>query len=579
MMRVWIAASLAALVMCLVGAEAGAQNAYITNAADGTVSVIATATNSVIGAPVTVGQNPLGLAVTPNGSTVYVANSASNTVSVIATASNTVIGAAIAVGNNPLGVAVTPDSSKVYVTNNADATVSVIATATNIVIGAPIAVGNSPQGVAVTPDGSTVYVTNLNDGTVSAITTATNTVIGAPIPVGSFPVGVAVTPDSRTVYVANAVSNTVSVIATATNTVIGAPIPVGNFPVGLAVTPDGSAVYVTNESDGTVSVIATATNTVIGSAIAVGNSPQGVALTPDGSTVYVANNADGTMSVIATATNTVIGGPIFVGNKPAAFGQFIGPRPVPAVASVLPGGRSVQAGTTATVFASMLNFGSASLTGCGVTLPGSAPAGLSMAYQTTNSQTNAPTGSANTPVTIPANGLQSFLLSFDASTPLAAPALALQFSCTDMTPVASIPGVNTVDLLFSSSPIPDVIALAATVSSNGIVSVPLSGAGAFAVASDNVGSSSSLIVSLDTGGAALPLTATLCQTGAQAQCLAPPAATVTLTDSAGGTPTFSVFLTASAPIALNPASSRLYVRFKDSNGVSHGSTSVAVQTG
>ena len=576
MARVWIAA----LALLVVGAEARAQNAYITNAADGTVSVIATASRAVIGAPITVGSNPQGVAVTPDGGTVYVANSDSNTVSAIATATNTVIGAAIAVGNSPLGIAVTPDGSKVYVANLGDGTVSVIATASNTVIGAPIAVGTSPQGVAASPDGSKIYVANLDDGTVSVIATATDTIIGTPITVGGFPVGVALTPDGSRLYVTNAVSDTVSVIATASNTVIGAPIIVGNFPVGVAVTPDGSAVYVANESDGTVSVIATATDTVVGAAITVGSSPQGVAVTPDGSSVYVANNADQSLSVISTASNTVIGG-IFVGKKPVAFGRFIGPTPLPAsaVASVLPGGRSVQAGTAATVFATMLNASSATLTGCAVTLPGSAPAGLSMAYQTTNSATNAPTGAANTPVAIPGNGLQSFLLSFNASTPLAAPGLALQFVCADRIPVTTIPGVNTVDLLFSSSPIPDVIALAATASGTGIVTVPLSSAGAFAVASDNVGAGGSLIVSLDTGSATLPLTATLCQTDAQAQCLSPPAATVTFADSAGGTPTFSVFLTAAAPIALDPANSRIYVRFKDSGGVSHGSTSVAVQAG
>jgi YVTN family beta-propeller protein len=58
---------------------------------------------------------PFGVAVTPDGSKVYVTNLLSNTVSVIATATNTV-SATIAVGDHPEGVAVTPDGSKVYVT-------------------------------------------------------------------------------------------------------------------------------------------------------------------------------------------------------------------------------------------------------------------------------------------------------------------------------------------------------------------------------------------------------------------------------------------------------------------------------
>ena len=119
----------------------------------------------------------------------YVTNCNSNTVSVIATATNTVT-ATIPVGSVPCGVAVTPDGGTAYVTNGRDNTVSVIATATNTVT-ATIPVGRRPEGVAVTPDGSAVYVANFDSNTVSVITTATNTVT-ATIPVGSAPAGVGI---------------------------------------------------------------------------------------------------------------------------------------------------------------------------------------------------------------------------------------------------------------------------------------------------------------------------------------------------------------------------------------------------
>src|SRR5215471_7831263 len=180
--------AIAALVFCcFAGTQALAQNAYITNFPANTVSVIATASNTVT-ATIPVGTHPRGVAVTPDGITVYVANEGANTVSVIATASNTVT-AVILVGNDPFGVAVTPDGSTVYVANTFDNTVSVIPTASNMVT-AVIPVGSGPFGVAVTPDGSTVYVTNDRDGTVSVIDTTSNTVT-ATIPVDIFPVGVA----------------------------------------------------------------------------------------------------------------------------------------------------------------------------------------------------------------------------------------------------------------------------------------------------------------------------------------------------------------------------------------------------
>jgi YVTN family beta-propeller protein len=83
------------------------------------------------------------VAVTPDGSKVYVANFLDTTVSVIDTATNTVVGSPITVGAAPVGVAVTPDGSKVYVANVASDTVSVIDTASNTVT-ATIPVGNRP---------------------------------------------------------------------------------------------------------------------------------------------------------------------------------------------------------------------------------------------------------------------------------------------------------------------------------------------------------------------------------------------------------------------------------------------------
>jgi YVTN family beta-propeller protein len=82
------------------------------------------------------------VAVTPDGSKVYVANLGSKTVSVIDTATNTVVGPPIPV-DGAFGVAVTPDGSKVYVANvGQPGIVSVIDTATNTV--APITVGQAP---------------------------------------------------------------------------------------------------------------------------------------------------------------------------------------------------------------------------------------------------------------------------------------------------------------------------------------------------------------------------------------------------------------------------------------------------
>src|SRR5262249_61752178 len=92
--------AIAALVFCcFAGAQALAQNAYITNR--DTVSVIDTTSNTVT-ATIPVGDGPVGVAVSPDGSTVYVANFIDGAVSVVDRKSQT-RATTIARGNKPVG--------------------------------------------------------------------------------------------------------------------------------------------------------------------------------------------------------------------------------------------------------------------------------------------------------------------------------------------------------------------------------------------------------------------------------------------------------------------------------------------
>ena len=347
----------------LYGAQAEQHNlakattfGYVTNVDDNTVSVIDTASNTVV-ATIPVGGFPDGVATTPDGTHAYVTNGFDSTVSVIDTASNTVV-ATIPVGAAPSAVAITPNGTHpneddgrlhqplVYVTNEAENTVSVIDTASNTVVDT-IPVRQEPNGVAVTSDGTHAYVTNQLDDSVSVIDTASDTVV-ATIPGFTLPIGVAITPNGTDpygredrrhqslAYVTNHVStidgsnfpaSAVSVIDTGRNTVV-ATIPVGQFPNGVAITPDGTHAYVANQGDGTVSVIDTARNNVVAT-IPVGAGPVGVAITSDGThpsghddrpyqpLAYVTNLVDNTVSVIDTARNKVVA-TIPVGAEPFA---------------------------------------------------------------------------------------------------------------------------------------------------------------------------------------------------------------------------------------------------------------------
>src|SRR5262245_26774401 len=90
----------------------------------------------------------------------YVVNSSSASVSVVDTATNTVV-ATIPVGPIPRAIVVSPDLKFLYVVNSGGLTgsVSVVDLATNTVI-ATVPVGTLPIGLVIRPDGAFVYVAN-----------------------------------------------------------------------------------------------------------------------------------------------------------------------------------------------------------------------------------------------------------------------------------------------------------------------------------------------------------------------------------------------------------------------------------
>ena len=73
---------------------------YVTNYSDGTVSLIDTATNTVIKS-IRVGEIPSGIAYDPVNKRIYVTNLGHNTVSVIDITTNTVVGS-ITVGDDQI---------------------------------------------------------------------------------------------------------------------------------------------------------------------------------------------------------------------------------------------------------------------------------------------------------------------------------------------------------------------------------------------------------------------------------------------------------------------------------------------
>lgn len=386
------AAALALFAFALIASPAKAEPfAYVANGPDNSVSVIDTASNTVVGLPILVGSFPNAVAITPDGKFAYVVNRGSNDTSVIDTdplsgTYNTVVDT-VNVGTLPFAAAVTPDGAFLYVANYLDNTVSVIDTASNTVMGAAISVGSGPTGIAITPDGKFAYVTNEGSNDASVIDTTSKTVVVPSIPVGSLPEAIAATPDGKFAYVANLGSNDVSVIDTdpssgTYNTVVATVIPPGFPPIALALTPDGKSAYVVNVATNNVSVIDTdplsGTYHTVTATVGVGTGPLGVAITPDSKFAYVTNGNDGTVSVIDTTSNTVPGAAITVGNFPAGLAITPSLGPDIDVAPLAYDFGQVDAFTSSETIVTVSNTGAADLTLTEISLSGDSSYSLPM---------------------------------------------------------------------------------------------------------------------------------------------------------------------------------------------------------
>jgi hypothetical protein len=247
-------------------------------------------------------------------------------------------------------------------------------------------------------------------------------------------------------------------------------------------------------------------------------------------------------------------------------------------AAVLPLSRSVQVGATATAFATVINAGPANATDC--TIAPTTSTAANFVFQTTDPTTNALTGSPNAPVDIAAGQSQSYVIALTPTAAFAPTNVAFTYTCGNApSPAVTTVGIDTLNLSASTSPVPDVVALAAS-GDPGYVDIPgATGNGAFAVATINLGIASQITVGANTGSATLPVQLFVCQTNpTSGVCLAPPAATVTTNIAANATPTFGAFVAASGAVANSPGANRVYVTFTDANGVLRGETSVAVKT-
>lgn len=320
--------------------------AYVVNVGSNTVTRIDTTTNTVVGAPITVGSYATAVAASPAAQRVYVADYYDNKVYAIDTTTNTVVGSYdVPVQqyeyaewwNGLTGIKASRDGRRIFVTS-ADNNLTVIDTASNTVVG----VVTAGADMEVSADGALLYLTTGGDA-IAVYDTATMATVGE-IHVGPYQYDssrqIAISADGTRAYVTTSVVvveavdsyhtdqevirdnndnlwrvhgryDAVSVIdisdpASPTYNTEIASIPVVGGAGDVAVSSDGSRVYVTAADGKTVTVLDPNTKTVIG-AVTTGQSPYGyqqVAVGANG-TVYLTNGYDSSVYAVAVGSPQV----------------------------------------------------------------------------------------------------------------------------------------------------------------------------------------------------------------------------------------------------------------------------------
>lgn len=284
-----------------------------------------------------VGDEPEGVAVSPDSRTIYVANQSSRILSVVDARSKKVTpvtlrntprfvtvsrdgrfvfvsmyetdksGSGVAVvdaeslkvlrylgtGVQPYTLAVGPDD-RLWVPIHGRGTVEIFDPSGEKLEGR-VAVPPNPHAIAFSADLGRAFTSNHESNSVAVLDMRTGKLIRS-VPVSKSPHSVAVSPDGKRVLAAGYEADTADLIDAATLRRTG-PLEVGSDPQCVAFAADGAHAYIVNEGDNTVSVLDGFTGEVTAT-VKVGGSPRTVGVAPDGKLAYVSNGNDDTVTVL-----------------------------------------------------------------------------------------------------------------------------------------------------------------------------------------------------------------------------------------------------------------------------------------
>ncbi|NYF09840.1 YVTN family beta-propeller protein [Leifsonia sp. AK011] len=198
-----------------------------------------------------------------DGTTAWVSNRLSGTVSVIDVASGTETHE-IVVGDEPHGIAISPDDSEVWVALLASPTATdLVVIDTADLSTTPISSGGNGAWIVIfDAAGDFAYVSNYHTNNVAKISTSTRAVVDSVTMGFAFPIGLELSANGQTLYVAQSAMNRIARLSTSSLDPVGAPIALPARPGLLKLTPDGSQLWATTNA-GQISVVSTSTHSIV----------------------------------------------------------------------------------------------------------------------------------------------------------------------------------------------------------------------------------------------------------------------------------------------------------------------------
>jgi YVTN family beta-propeller protein len=291
------------------------------HAVDGGIANVNNWTLSPAGNQSPLGDLPVNIVLSPDGTHMLVVNSGAGvqSIQIVNVADGSVLQTLSYAPPHSvfIGAAYSPDGTHAYVSGGGenvihrfnvapDGTLSATKDISETPAPSPLSAlstSSYPTGLSVSRDGRRLYAANSNANTLAIIDLASGAV-AASVPVGYAPYATLVDPRTGFVYVSNWGDATLSVVDPVHRSVV-ATVPVGLHPTATTMGPTGM-LYVSDSNSDAVSIVDMLSMVevrripvLIDPAIPLSSSPQGLAVSPDGRFLYVADAGDNAVSVFS----------------------------------------------------------------------------------------------------------------------------------------------------------------------------------------------------------------------------------------------------------------------------------------